>query len=109
MRKQFILLYNNISTICIFSLHYTYRGYVVDYFYFFSYISPDKFIVEPRGVNEQLVISRVSKDVTVRGINAIFILTTIAFTDDTFISCSSTVPIDGIASDSSNMRNYWNH
>ncbi|XP_037027285.1 phosphatidylinositol-3-phosphatase SAC1 [Bradysia coprophila] len=30
------------------------------------YITPDKFIIEPRGVNEQLVISRVSKDITVQ-------------------------------------------
>lgn len=53
------------------------RGYVVDYFFFScSYISPDKFIIEPRGVNEQLVISRVSKDVTIQGIAFVFLIAT---------------------------------
>lgn len=35
--------------------------------YFHSYISAEKFIIEPRGVNEQLVISRVNKDVSLQG------------------------------------------
>lgn len=53
---------------------------LITFFYSHSYISPDKFIIEPRGVNEQLVISRISKDVTVQGNATIFSSTTIKFT-----------------------------
>lgn len=49
---------------------------LITFYSFCSYISSDKFIIEPRGVNEQLVISRVSKDVTVQGNAEILLVTT---------------------------------